>query len=77
MVRAVGAMCPCLTEVTFCVVSYESDLDAIHARHIVLESIASPETIKSILSGWPKVRSFMFYVVKKWFHLFIIKYFVF
>ena len=60
MVRAVGAMCPMLKEVTFCIESYESDLDAARRRPMELESIAGPETIKSILSSWPKVFYILF-----------------
>lgn len=55
MLRAVGAMCPMLKEVTFCNESYESDFLTAQFPNIALESHVNPEEFKSILSSWPKV----------------------
>lgn len=55
MLRAVGAMCPMLKEVTFCNESYDSDFLTTEFSPIELENYVNPEDFKSILSGWPKV----------------------
>jgi len=55
MLRAVGAVCPMLKEVTFCNESYESDFLTSEPPGIALESNVNPEEFKSILSSWPKV----------------------